>query len=311
MGATMLSLQQLVKKELATPVEPLVAEFGRHIAACFASTARAVLFSGSALFSDELTNEILDYHLVVANYEAAYSTSRMAKWNHRLPPNIFLFEYEGMTAKVAILSEADFHSLNRPDASIAAIWARFAQPARLVWSADEDAEKMVVRAVSGAAPTLLNTALAYIEREVDVLDLWQSGFSLSFQAKLHLGGKDRPMNLVERNPQRYETLGRAALHHTRIANQVRGEKVHILPDPERRISAERKRWPAFKRRGKMLSVAQLVKAGFTYKGGVDYLAWKVNRHHDKQITVRNWQRRWPLLGSIVLLPRLWMKSAAG
>ncbi len=304
----MLSLQQLIARELNIPVPPLVAEFAAHIAATFPEAARAILFSGSALFNDALDEEILDFHLIVSDYEAAYAKPSLAKWNRRLPPNVFPFEHHGLKAKVAILSEADFHGLNRADAPIAAIWSRFAQPSRLVWSADEEAQKMTVRSVSGAAPILLNAALAYVEREVDVLDLWQSGFSLSFAAKLHLGGKDRPAILVERDPQRYETFGRAALHHSMIANEVRGDKVHILADPERRIPAERNRWPALKRRGKMLSVARLVKAAFTYKGGADYLAWKVKRHTGKPVTVRRWQRRWPLLGATFLLPRLWTKG---
>ncbi len=305
----MLSLHQLVTKELAVAVKPQISDFAAHIAATYGDASRAVLFYGSCLRSEELAGQMLDFYLIVSDYEAAYDKPWLAKWNRRLPPNVFPFEHAGLMAKVAILSEADFHTLNRPGASAVSVWARFAQPSRLVWSADEAARRMAVMAVSGAAPTLLNTAMAYVEREVDVLDLWQSGFAMTYSAELRAERKDRPASVIEFDPKRYETFGRAALHHTMIANEVRGGKVHILADPERRIAAQRKRWPALRRRGKMLTVARLVKAAFTYSNGIDYLAWKVNRHAGTSIKVRGWQRRWPLLGAVVLLPRLLVKGA--
>jgi hypothetical protein len=305
----MLSLQQLVLQELAETPHPQVSGFAAHIAATYAGSARAVLFYGSCLRSEELEGQMLDFYLIVTDYDAAYDKPWMAKWNRLLPPNVFPFEYQGLMAKVAVLSEADFHTLNRPGASAVSVWARFAQPSRLVWSADEAATRMAVLAVSGAAPTLLNAALAYVEREVGVLDLWQSGFAMTYSAELRAERKDRPASVVEFDPERYEVFGRAALHHTMISNVVRGDKVHILADPERRITAERKRWPALRRRGKMLTIARLTKAAFTYAGGIDYLAWKVNRHAGTSIKVRDWQRRWPLLGAVVMLPRLLAKGA--
>jgi hypothetical protein len=305
----MLSLQQLVNQELAEAPHPQVSGFAAHIAAAYAGSARAVLFYGSCLRSEELEGQMLDFYLIVTDYDAAYDKPWMAKWNRLLPPNVFPFEYQGLMAKVAVLSQADFHALNRPSASAVSVWARFAQPSRLVWSADEAATRMAVLAVSGAAPTLLNAALAYVEREVGVLDLWQSGFAMTYSAELRAERKDRPASVVEFDPERYEVFGRAALHHTMISNVVRGDKVHILADPERRITAERKRWPALRRRGKMLTIARLTKAAFTYAGGIDYLAWKVNRHAGTSIKVRDWQRRWPLLGAVVMLPRLLAKGA--
>jgi hypothetical protein len=305
----MLSLQQLVTQELTVPPHPQVTGFADHIAATYAGSARAVLFYGSCLRSEQLEGQMLDFYLIVSDYDAAYDKPWMAKWNRRLPPNVFPFEYQGLMAKVAILSEEDFHALNRPSASAVSVWARFAQPSRLVWSADETATRMAVLAVSGAAPTLLNAALAFVEREVGVLDLWQSGFAMTYSAELRAERKDRPASVVEFDPERYDAFGRAALHHTMISNAVRGDKVHILADPERRITAERKRWPALRRRGKMLTIARLTKAAFTYAGGIDYLAWKVNRHAGTSIKVRDWQRRWPLLGAVVMLPRLLAKGA--
>lgn len=305
----MLSLTQLVAEELAVPAQAGVSEFAQHIAAQYGDASRAVLFYGSCLRSEQLHGQMLDFYLIVSDYEAAYGKGWLATWNRRLPPNVFPFQHDGLMAKVAILSEQDFHHLNRPAASAVSVWARFAQPSRLVWSADEDAFKSVVRAISGAAPTLLNAALAFVEREVDVGDLWQLGFQMTYGAELRAERKDRPSSVIAFDPERYDRFGRAALHHTMIANEIRGGKIHLLPDPEGRIAQERKRWPALRRRGKMLTVARLAKAAFTYAGGIDYLAWKVNRHAGTDIQVRPWQRKWPLLAAFFLVPKLLAKGA--
>ncbi len=305
----MLSLTQLVADEIAVPALPQVHAFAEYIAAQYPNAARAVLFYGSCLRSEQLEGQMLDFYLIVSGYDSAYDRKWLAKWNRRLPPNVFPFQFERLMAKVAILSEEDFHDLNRPAASAVSVWARFAQPSRLVWAADDAARKMAAKAISGAAPALLNAALATTEREVGVLDLWQSGFQMTYGAELRAERNDRPASVVEFDPVRYDRFGLAALRHTPIANELRGDKVHILPDPYGRIMQERKRWPALRRRGKMLTVARLAKAAFTYAGGIDYLAWKINRHAGTQIEIKPWQRRWPLVAALFLVPRLLVKGA--
>lgn len=305
----MLSLTQLVADELAVPALPQVYAFAEHVAAQYPGSARAVLFYGSCLRSEQLEGQMLDFYLIVSDYDSAYDRKWLTKWNRRLPPNVFPFQFDGLMAKVAILSEEDFHDLNRPAASAVSVWARFAQPSRLVWAADDAARTMAARAISGAAPTLLNAALAFSEREVGVLDLWQSGFHMTYGAELRAERSDRPASVIEFDPARYDRFGRAALRHTPIANELRGDKVHIPPDPYGRIMLERKRWPALRRRGKMLTVARLAKAAFTYAGGIDYLAWKINRHAGTQIAIKPWQRRWPLVAALFLVPRLLAKGA--
>lgn len=305
----MLSLTQLVAEELAVPLQTGIDEFAAHIAAQFNGAARAVLFYGSCLRSEQLQGEMLDFYLIVSDYETAYGKGWLAKWNRRLPPNVFPFQHNGLIAKVAVLSENDFHDLNRPAASAVSVWARFAQPSRLAWYSDETARHAAVIAISGAAPTLLNAALAFVEREVDVLDLWQSGFQMTYSAELRAERKDRPSSVIAFDPERYRSFGVAALYHTNIANELRGGKILLLPDVDGRIAQEKNRWPGLRRRGKLLTIARLAKAAFTYAGGIDYLAWKINRHAGTHIIIRPWQRKWPLLAALFLVPKLLAKGA--
>jgi hypothetical protein len=68
-------------------------------------------------------------------------------------------------------------------------------------------------------------------------------------------------------------------------------------------------WARRRIEGKALSVLRLIKASFTFAGGADYIAWKINRHAGTSIELKPWQRRWPLLAAITLLPRL-LRSGA-
>jgi hypothetical protein len=306
----MQSLHHLIAAELAIPVQPKISDFAAYIAAQYPQAARAVLFYGSCLRTDQLDGQMLDFYLIVSDYDAAYRQNWLAKWNSRLPPNVFPFEHNGLTAKVAVLSEADFHSLNRPQASAVSVWARFAQPARLVWAADDPARNTAALAISGAAPTLLNGALAHAPPNSSLCDLWEIGFSLTYGAELRAERNDRPASVIEFDPDRYRAFGEAALRHTPIANQLGSDSiVHVLADPDGRIIAERKRWPGLRRRGKLLTVARLGKAAFTYAGGIDYLAWKINRHAGTTIEIKPWQRKWPLVAALFLVPRLLVKGA--
>ncbi len=304
------SLQHLVADELAVPAQPQVHAFAAHIAACYPQAARAVLFYGSCLRSDELAGQMLDFYLIVSDYALAYDRKWLATWNRRLPPNVFPFEHDGLVAKVAVLSEKDFHDLNRAGASAVSVWARFAQPARLVWAADDAAREAAALAISGAAPTLLNGALAHMAHDDDLLALWELGFALTYGAELRAERKDRPASVLAFDPQRYRSFGQAALAHTPIANILdEGGRVHLLKDPDGQIMRERRRWPALRRRGKMLTIARLAKAAFTYAGGIDYLAWKINRHAGTRIEIKPWQRRWPLVAALFLVPKLLAKGA--
>ena len=68
-------------------------------------------------------------------------------------------------------------------------------------------------------------------------------------------------------------------------------------------------WARRRLEGKFLSVIRLGKASTTFAGGAEYIAWKINRHAGTDIVLKPWQKRWPLLAAISLLPRL-LRSGA-
>lgn len=282
------ALAALVGDELAEPVDPRVRDLAKVIAGRHGEAARAVLFYGSCLREHRLEGLMLDFYLIVSDYRAAYDKRWMSLANRVLPPNVFPIEHGGLSAKYAVLSEADFFRLNGPETRNVSVWARFAQPSRLAWCRDEAARDRVVAAVSRAAPTLLGATLPVIGRVSDELDLWRQGFALTYSAELRAERKARAGSVVDANPDRYRRFTAPAL--ARAVRSAHG-------------------WSRRRVEGKALSVLRLAKATATYAGGVDYIVWKINRHAGTAIALKPWQRRHPLLAAVSLLPRLLRRGA--
>lgn len=282
------ALRNLVEEELSQPVDPRVTEMARRIAQRHGEASRAVLFYGSCLRHKQLDGLMLDFYLVVSDYRAAYSKNWLARANALIPPNVFPFQNEGLGAKYAVLSEADFYRLNGPETWNVSVWARFAQPSRLVWFADDEARAVAIDGVARAAPTLLASAGRKIGEEP--LDWWRRAFALTYSAELRAERKGRSGSVVDAEPDRYLKFHKAASEA-------------IPPD------CVTGHWGMRRVQGKLLSIARLAKASATYAGGAEYIAWKINRHAGTDIKLKAWQKRHPLLAALSLLPRL-LRSGA-
>jgi hypothetical protein len=284
-----LNLRELVEAELSEPVDARVTEMAVALAARHGAASRAVLFYGSCLREKQLEGLMLDFYLLVSDYSAAYDKRWLAKANALIPPNVFPFQHGELAAKYAVLSEADFHRLNGPETRNVSVWARFAQPSRLVWARDDAARGRAVDAVARAAPTLLGSARPPPQGG-DELELWRHAFSLTYSAELRAERKGRSGSIVDTDPERYRRFLKPALDA-------------MAP------SAPSTSWARRRIEGKLLSVLRLVKASATYAGGAEYIAWKINRHAGTKVELKPWQKRHPLLAAISLLPRL-LRSGA-
>jgi hypothetical protein len=291
-------LRDLVAAELAEPVDPRAAKLAAAVAARYPEAARAVLFYGSCLREKQLDGLMLDFYLIVSDYDAAYGGGWLARANRLIPPNVFPFEADGLACKYAVLSEADLARLCGPGTDNPSVWARFAQPARLVWAANEVARAGAIDAVAAAAPTLIARTLPTLAaRPADPLDIWRAAFALTYAAELRAERKTRSASIVDSDPDRYRRFSPAVLDAARS----------LLPPQDEARAMQG--WKRTQRRGKRLTLLRLAKASATFAGGIDYLAWKINRHAGTQIAIKPWQRRWPILGAITLLPKLLAKGA--
>lgn len=285
------NLRCIVAEELSLPVDPRVRAIAAAIAAKHGGSSRAVLFYGSCLREQMLDGLMLDFYLIVSDYRAAYRKGWLIEANRLIPPNVFYVDHDGLIAKYAVLNEADFEHECSPQAWTVSLAARFAQPSRLVWSADEVAEARAIDWISMAAPTLLGWTLSVVPEGASLLEIWRRAFQLTFGAELRAERKDRSIAIIDADRERYERVASAA------------EPVDLLGKGGHRW------WRGRQRHGKFVSLARLAKASFTFAGGADYIAWKINRHSDAAIRLKPWQRRHPLLAGISLLPHL-LKNGA-
>ena len=282
------SLKELVGQELDLPVDHRVRAMAEAIARKHGSASQAVLFYGSCLRQKQLDGMMLDFYLIVSSYREAYGTGWLAAANRLIPPNVFYFEHDGLAAKYAVLSLDDFHRLNGPETANVSVWARFAQPSRLAWCRPE-ARQAVIDSVARAAPTLL-AAAGRVAGEKP-LDWWRRAFALTYSAELRAERTGKATSVVDMDRDRYEAFSEPAI-------------AAIAADSGAGVS-----WASRRLQGKLLSVLRLAKASATFAGGAEYIAWKINRHAGTDIQLKPWQRRWPLLAAITLLPRL-LRSGA-
>lgn len=248
------SLQQLIAAELKTRAPTDLRDAAIALAGRF-EDALAILWLDAPRGKKRHEGETQRLLLILGDLPAAASDP------HRkltaIPPRFWSADETGIV-QFAAIRKSDFARLTKANLESPKIWSLCSMPCRLLWSADKHAKTLVLRCVSAAPPTLLNAALATVEREVDVPDLWQTGFDLAHRALPALRKRPRGDDPVSRDPGRYLAIGRAAIHHTMISNELRGEKVVLKVDPERRIADEQNRWPLLRRKAQLQAIRRLI-----------------------------------------------------
>jgi hypothetical protein len=60
-------------------------------------------------------------------------------------------------------------------------------------------------------------------------------------------------------------------------------------------------WRLRRVQGKMLNALRLMKAAFTFQGGLDYAVWKIERHSGVKVELTPAERKRPLITGLRLL----------
>lgn len=294
-------LTALIAQELAQPVPAAVRTMADAVRARHAAAALGVLFYGSCLRKPEtlLADALLDFYLLVDDYKRAYGGAPMAFANKVLPPNVFYLEaqHEGATlrCKYAVISLAQFQDGMSRTADNVSLWARFSQQSRLAWTRDPGTAHSVATACADAVLTMIGNARPLVGSDASGEAVWQRAFEETYRAEVRSEGPARAAELVNGDVERYRrtyALARAAI----------GESV----DSSEACAAA---WRRRRRTSKLLNLARLVKATFTFDGALDYVLWKVKRHSGVTLPVTDWQRRHPLLSAPALAWKLYRRGA--
>lgn len=292
-------LTALIAQELAQPVPAAVRTMADAVRARHAAAALGVLFYGSCLRKPEslLADSLLDFYLLVDDYRAAYRGALMAFANKVLPPNVFYLEAQHERAtlrcKYAVITLAQFQEGMSRTADNVSLWARFSQQSRLVWARDAATPQPVAAACAEAVITMLSNALPLVGAGATADMVWQRAFEETYRAEVRSEGLARATELVNADGERY----RRAYGLARV--MIGGGTADACAAA----------WRRRRRTSKLLNLARLVKATFTFDGALDYVLWKVKRHSGVVVPVTDWQRRHPLLSAPVLAWRLYRLGA--
>lgn len=310
MTAAQATLIRFVAEELAQPVPAAVAAFAAELAARGGQGVVGVLFYGSALRTGA-TDGLLDFYVLLDRLEAWDASPALRFGNKILPPNVEYAETTaaGMTlrAKLAVMTLDQFRRHARHESRDTTIWARFAQPCALVWSRDAFAARSVAEAVSIAVRGASWWAAHLGPEKGSAADFWLALFSRTYASELRVEGASRSGSIVDAAPERYARALRLGWDAEGIA--FREDLGELAPEvsEDARQKAEGA-WRTRKRLAKPLNLLRLAKAAFSFSGGVDYIAWKIERHSGHRVEVTPFQRRHPLLAAGPALWRLWRKG---
>lgn len=293
-AARLRELREMIAAELARPAEPAARAMAERLAK--RPGVAAVLFYGARMregagVAATAGEGPLDLYVLTDGNVAYHGFGLAALANRLLPPNIYREVSEGpprTEAKVAVLTLAAFRRRMRPGSLDTTLWARFAQPAVLVWARSEADRTQVIDAVVAAVETAAGWAARLTADAEDPEDSWRALFRHTYASELRVEDGRRARDLVAAAPGRY-----ARLHRMLIAPRGPADGATARP------------WRWRRRAGKALNLARLVKAAFTYRDGLAYALAKVERHSGRPVELAPWQQRWKWLAAPFVVWRLW------
>ena len=293
------SLRQLLAAELQQAAPAAAFALAAELARRGGPATAAVLYYGSALRAGELDG-ILDFYVLLDDVGAwpGSALSRLA--NRLLPPNVgyLEFRHDGATlrAKFAVMSTRQFRRRLRPQTLDTTIWARFCQPALLIWSRAETDRAAVVELIAAAVCCAAGWAARLGPPQGAAAQFWRALFARTYAAELRVEKQGRAQDIVDKAPARFAALLPLAWEQIGVGYAQRDGELQVAITPDRRRRAQRG-WARRARLGRPLNILRLLKAAFTFEGAMDYAVWKVERHSGVHVEVAAWQRRHPLLAA--------------
>lgn len=289
------SLLAYIDSVLSAPAPAPAAQIAAALVELYPGAAIFLYGSGISVSAAENPADILfDYYVIAPDYQTAITGAAERFAAKTLPPNVYYVETETplgrLRAKYALLSVEAFEKLVSRRTFHSYFWARFAQPMRLVACPPELRSRMI-EAVASAAETFLGRAKG-LAPGGDWRGVWLAAMNASYRAELRAEGGGRAEKLIEAYgewPRRLFDLA---------APEGPGD------------SGGRIAWRLRALQGGFLSVARLLKATATFKGGLDYIAWKVKRHAGVDVGVKPWERRHPFIAAPIVAARYYRMRAA-
>lgn len=293
-----MSLAVLIQTESKASAFPAAEAMVDHLKETYGSGVRAIVFYGSCLRLGTDENLMLDFYVLVDGLRDAIKNPVSAAFGTLLPPNVYYhecdFDGRSVRAKVAVMTLGAFARGTAETTFASALWARFAQPAAIVYAKDNVARTTVENALARAVTTLFSKTAPLMTGPYTVDALWVRAFQATYRAELRPESDAKAEELVDSQRDRFVHVGEAAIQSLGLDPSANNK-----PDRGAVWAWRGRRWW-----GRWLNVLRLVKAAFTFRGGLDYAAWKIERHSGLKVELTERDRAHPILTGLRLLFRV-------
>lgn len=257
----------------------------------------AILFYGNRLREVDAEG-LLDFYVLTDSNRSYHGGGASAFFNKILPPNVYFEEMQqgdagSLSAKVAVMTLSSFRKKMSPKSLDTTLWARFSQPARLVYCRDEKSRQDVIEAITSAYETAMWWAFRLSSNTHSATALWTDLFSKTYGAELRVESGSRAEMIVAKAPALYSSLYEAFLED--------GSRSSITKSENAKAGRQ---WRRRRFVGKIQNFLRLTKAAVTFRGGIAYALSKVERHSGRAVVLKRWEQRFPWLAAPIVFCRL-------
>lgn len=279
----------------------------------FGDSLDAILLYGSCLHTTDLAEGVADFYVLVDDYQNAYAEHYLRFFNRILPPNVFYLEvnYQEKTyrSKYAVLTTNHFEK-GSSDWFHPYLWARFAQPSRILYARDEIIRQRINTALAQSVVKFLKTTLlAQSENTLSVEAIWTNGLTLTYAAELRTEKQTRAQKLTQLSLSEYTRLTAAALPALEtILEKSESQQSYHIHSTRFKNNLTKFQWWLRRWQGRILSILRLGKATLTFRDCADYAAWKIERHTGVRIEVTPMLRRHPILLGYKIIWKLFRRG---
>ena len=305
------ALAELMAADLSGPapggLEPLVGD----LAGRFGESLLAVVLYGSCLRSADPGEGLVDLMAIVTGYRAAHGSHTAALANAVLPPSVYYLEAgdgaRRVRSKFIVISMGSLARRCRGGLD-GYFWARFTQPCRLVWVRNRDTARAVAEYRARAAVHFANQAQSLGNGLVTGAEFWARALDATYGCELRPEPPGSGHRLVENDFGFWRSISARVLPRLAHVETASADRYEIqMPAASRAwgglVWYSRRAW------SKMLNLARLIKAAGTFSNGLDYLAWKVERHSGVAVETTDRMRRYPRIAAWGLAWKLWRRGA--
>lgn len=271
----------------------------------FHDSVIAIVFYGSCLRTRQYDDAMLDFYVIVDDYKNCYPRKLERIANSLLPPNVYHLqtdiEHKKYVSKYAVITLCDLYQKVSTQSFHPYFWARFCQPISAPYLKSNEAKKELLKVQASAIETFLihTQEYQYQDTHQDLIsNMWIRGFELTYAAELRAESQGRAKKIFDDNKEFYCGVSLCLMSSKTDSLSKNISQTHwrfVLLWRMRNIS------------GRALSIMRLFKASFTFKDGVDYIAWKIERHTGETIQVTPRLRRFPWIFAWPILFKLLSK----